>query len=228
MPLTSIRPRQTTGVSQPPALTLPADLTSTYYGLGGRVTRITRCWHRCQPAVNGSSRDDWGFRGAAPKRKILRRVRDDLGHRDLAVPDCADCAGATRRGCAMSSTHTPAPWRVGGNTGCVNQIAIEPTIGCAYGAGEEVLANARLMAAAPELYQLARLFLDYANSAENFNTRRGRCAHSTNCLPASTRRSHERHHPARFLDVGHPRAAVLRALAVLRLRGRGHRAGRGR
>ena len=51
---------------------------------------------------------------------------------------------------AMSS-FTPGPWRVGGNSWFVNQIPIEPAIGCAYGAGYEVKANARLIAAAPDL-----------------------------------------------------------------------------
>jgi hypothetical protein len=46
---------------------------------------------------------------------------------------------------------TPGPWRVGGNSGFVNQIQIEPAIGCAYGAGAEVKANARLIASAPDL-----------------------------------------------------------------------------
>lgn len=49
------------------------------------------------------------------------------------------------------SAHTPDPWSVGGSTGLINQIEISPSIGCAYGAGEEVKANARLMAAAPDL-----------------------------------------------------------------------------
>jgi len=48
------------------------------------------------------------------------------------------------------SKHTPGPWRVGGSTGCLHQIGIEPSIGCAYGATDS-LHNARLMAAAPEL-----------------------------------------------------------------------------
>lgn len=47
--------------------------------------------------------------------------------------------------------HTPGPWSVGDSTGRMNQVAIEPTIGCVYGAGDEVKANARLTAAAPEL-----------------------------------------------------------------------------
>jgi hypothetical protein len=59
------------------------------------------------------------------------------------------------------SAHTPGPWTVGGGTGRLNQIAIDPAIGCAYGAGEEVVANARLIAAAPTMY-------DYiASSASN-------------------------------------------------------------
>jgi len=49
--------------------------------------------------------------------------------------------------------HTPGPWTVGEGTGYRNQIAIEPTIGCVYGAGENVKANARLVAAAPDLLE---------------------------------------------------------------------------
>jgi len=49
------------------------------------------------------------------------------------------------------SAHTPGPWAVGGGTGMFNQVAIDPSIGCAYGAGDEVVANARLMAASPEM-----------------------------------------------------------------------------
>ncbi|PVX77204.1 hypothetical protein [Paraburkholderia unamae] len=48
---------------------------------------------------------------------------------------------------------TPGPWSVGGPTGYLNQVAIDPSIGCAYGAGEEVKANARLIAAAPDLLE---------------------------------------------------------------------------
>lgn len=58
---------------------------------------------------------------------------------------------------------TPGPWRVGEPTDYVNQIAIEPAIGCAYGAGEEVEANARQMAASPELRaQLRRVYDAFA------------------------------------------------------------------
>lgn len=56
--------------------------------------------------------------------------------------------------------HTPGPWTVRGPTQHVNQIAIDPAIGCAYGAGDEVLANAALMAAAPDLAAALRDLLD--------------------------------------------------------------------
>ncbi len=49
------------------------------------------------------------------------------------------------------SAFTPGPWTVGGSTGSLNQVEIEPSIGCAYGAGEEVIANARLISTAPDL-----------------------------------------------------------------------------
>ena len=47
---------------------------------------------------------------------------------------------------------TPGPWRVGGPNGYRNQLGIDPTIGAVYGAGAELEANARLIAAAPDLY----------------------------------------------------------------------------
>ena len=53
----------------------------------------------------------------------------------------------------MVTDWTPGPWKVGGPTGFVNQISIEPAIGIVYGAGQEVAANARLIAAAPELVE---------------------------------------------------------------------------
>lgn len=46
--------------------------------------------------------------------------------------------------------HTPGPWTVEKN-GYLNQLGIEPCIGAVYGAGEELNANARLIAAAPDL-----------------------------------------------------------------------------
>ena len=51
------------------------------------------------------------------------------------------------------SAHTPGPWTVGGDTQFMNQVEIWPAIGCAYGAGPEVIANARLIAAAPDLLE---------------------------------------------------------------------------
>jgi len=59
------------------------------------------------------------------------------------------------------SKHTPGPWRVGGNSWFVNQIPIEPAIGCAYGAGYEVKANARLIAAAPELLEALQILAEH-------------------------------------------------------------------
>jgi len=61
------------------------------------------------------------------------------------------------------SSFTPGPWRVGGNSGFVNQIQIEPAIGCAYGAGYEVKANARLIAAAPDLLEALEFMLSVFN-----------------------------------------------------------------
>ena len=49
------------------------------------------------------------------------------------------------------SAHTPGPWTVGGDTQFMNQVEIWPAIGCAYGVGPEVIANAHLIAAAPDL-----------------------------------------------------------------------------
>lgn len=62
--------------------------------------------------------------------------------------------------------HTQGPWFVGGGTGLLNQLAIEPSIGCAYGAGDEVKANALLMAAAPDLLEAAKLVIAWYE-AEN-------------------------------------------------------------
>ena len=51
------------------------------------------------------------------------------------------------------SAHTPGPWSVGAPTGLVNQISIQPCIGVVYGAGDEIAANARLISAAPDMYE---------------------------------------------------------------------------
>jgi hypothetical protein len=80
---------------------------------------------------------------------------------------------------AMSS-FTPGPWRVGGNSWFVNQIPIEPAIGCAYGAGYEVKANARLIAAAPDLLEALKEMLAYSGIIEerdsNYTTNKARAA----------------------------------------------------
>jgi hypothetical protein len=55
---------------------------------------------------------------------------------------------------------THGPWRVGGPNGYRNQLGIDPTIGAVYGAGAELEANARLVAAAPDLYHALRNLLD--------------------------------------------------------------------
>jgi len=47
--------------------------------------------------------------------------------------------------------HTPGPWEVGSPTGLVNQLSIKPAIGVVYGAGDEIKANAALIAAAPDM-----------------------------------------------------------------------------
>lgn len=60
--------------------------------------------------------------------------------------------------------HTKGPWRVDGPNGYINQIGIGPSIGAAYGAGEEVKANARLIAAAPELLEA---LLDLYNALDS-------------------------------------------------------------
>ena len=51
------------------------------------------------------------------------------------------------------SKHTPGPWSVGGPTEYAFQLSIEPSIGVVFGGGEEVQANARLIAAAPEMLE---------------------------------------------------------------------------
>lgn len=75
---------------------------------------------------------------------------------------------------AHEAKHTPGPWRVGGPTEFINQVTIEPAIGCVYGAGEELKANARLIAAAPGLLEAAR-----ANIAMTFEE--ARAAHDAGC-----------------------------------------------
>ncbi len=52
--------------------------------------------------------------------------------------------------------HTPGPWTVRGPTQYLNQTQIDPSIGCVYGNGDEVAANAALVAAAPEMLDALR------------------------------------------------------------------------
>ena len=60
------------------------------------------------------------------------------------------------------SKHTPGPWSVGNPTGFRNQISIEPAIGCVYGAGDEIAANARLIASAPDMLEALEAIADFA------------------------------------------------------------------
>ena len=48
-------------------------------------------------------------------------------------------------------SHTPGPWSIKENAYLNQMIDVEPSIGCVYGVGEEVQANARLIASAPDL-----------------------------------------------------------------------------
>ena len=52
------------------------------------------------------------------------------------------------------SAHTPGEWVVG--VSYPSKVAVAPSIGCAYGSGPETAANARLMAAAPDLLHAAQ------------------------------------------------------------------------
>lgn len=58
------------------------------------------------------------------------------------------------------SKHTPGPWSVGGSTEYINQLRIEPTIGIVFGAGDEIKANARLIAAAPEMLEALEAIIE--------------------------------------------------------------------
>lgn len=58
------------------------------------------------------------------------------------------------------SKHTAGPWSVGAPTGLVNQISILPCIGVVYGAGDEIKANAALIAAAPDMYEALKVLVE--------------------------------------------------------------------
>jgi hypothetical protein len=66
---------------------------------------------------------------------------------------------------------TRGPWSVGGDGGFIktikNQLQIQPTIGCAYGAGDEVKANAHLIAAAPDLYNALEAAIEWVESSSH-------------------------------------------------------------
>ena len=64
-------------------------------------------------------------------------------------------------------SHTPRPWLVGGSTGLINQVAIEPAIGCCYGAGDELKANIKLITAVPDLLEAAKLALAWYEAENN-------------------------------------------------------------
>ena len=58
---------------------------------------------------------------------------------------------ARQRAEVRAMSHTPGPWTTK-ETGYLNQmIDVEPSIGCVYGVGDKGQANARLIAAAPDL-----------------------------------------------------------------------------
>ncbi len=75
----------------------------------------------------------------------------------------------------MTKKHTQGKWEITGKTECINQISIgirnksgiDP-IGCAYGKGVEAEANARLMAASPELLSAVKDCESYARSMSIF------------------------------------------------------------
>ena len=70
----------------------------------------------------------------------------------------------------MSEKHTPGPWRTNGfqiegpNMGLVIATATAPRIGWAPKTKEEGLANARLIASAPDLLAAAKKALNFIHS----------------------------------------------------------------
>lgn len=80
--------------------------------------------------------------------------------------DAYDAAQPVRR--EDYDAHTPGEWTVTGPNGYLNQIGIGidtgrgiSPIAAAYGAGEEVKANARLIAAAPELLDACQAMAEW-------------------------------------------------------------------
>ncbi len=67
----------------------------------------------------------------------------------------------------MGTDYTSERWHVGGGTGMLNQVQIEPAIGCVYGAGKDVKDRARLIAAAPTLLKACRLAIGALKGREH-------------------------------------------------------------
>lgn len=90
----------------------------------------------------------------------------------------------------MTSKHTPGPWAVGGPHGLLvnspaGTIVVHP--GGSAGAGrEELCANARLIAAAPDLLEVASRLLSWADSYARMIETSGRPADgpAQDCLDA--------------------------------------------
>ena len=56
---------------------------------------------------------------------------------------------------SITPKHTPGPWDAAETPNARGCYSIEPIIGCAYGESDESRANARLIAAAPDLLEFA-------------------------------------------------------------------------
>ncbi len=69
-------------------------------------------------------------------------------------------------GAPRAVSHTPGPWTTKAN-GYRNQMTIEPCIGAVYGAGEELKANARLIAAAPDLLEALEACVEQLDHVPN-------------------------------------------------------------
>ena len=81
------------------------------------------------------------------------------------------------------SAHTPGPWTVGGDTQFMNQVEIWPAIGCAYGVGPEVIANAHLIAAAPDLLEaLEKIAVLYEKDIDADNYEQAANAYEMRCI----------------------------------------------
>lgn len=67
-------------------------------------------------------------------------------------------------------SHTSEPWSVGGSTGLINQVAIEPAVGCCYGAGNELVANVMLVVAAPDMLAALKLIATISEGSTTINS----------------------------------------------------------